>query len=76
MKQLKKFLNSLKRKLLYAGREWAWQFVFPSSRTFSDDETGEPRRHHMHEKDEFKSIKNLNIFYQVSGCWWSIEGSC
>ncbi|CAG0893417.1 unnamed protein product, partial [Cyprideis torosa] len=22
-------------------------------------------RHHMHEKDEFKSIKNLNIFYQA-----------
>jgi len=38
----------LTRKLPRAGRDWAWQFVFPSSRTFPDDETGEPRRHHMH----------------------------
>lgn len=40
--------ESLSRKLPSAGREWAWQFVFPSSRTFLDEETGEPRRHHMH----------------------------
>ena len=40
--------ESLKRKLPRAGRDWAWHYVFPSSRTFLDDQTGEPRRHHMH----------------------------
>jgi len=40
--------ESLARKLPRAGRDWAWQYVFPSSRTFPDNETGDPRRHHMH----------------------------
>ncbi len=40
--------ESLRRKLPGAARDWAWQFLFPSSRTFADDATGEPRRHHMH----------------------------
>ncbi len=40
--------ESLTRKLPSAGRDWAWQYVFPSSRMFPDDETGEPRRHHTH----------------------------
>lgn len=40
--------ESLRRKLPRAGRDWPWQYVFPSSRTFLDDDTGEPRRNHMH----------------------------
>ena len=32
-----------------ASREWAWQWVFPAARLYSDDATGERRRHHLHE---------------------------
>lgn len=32
-----------------AGREWAWQWVFPAGRAYEDPETGQKRRHHLHE---------------------------
>jgi len=32
-----------------AGREWGWQWVFPASREYDDAETGQRRRHHLHE---------------------------
>jgi integron integrase len=32
-----------------AGREWAWQWVFPSTRMYDDELTGQRRRHHLHE---------------------------
>jgi len=32
-----------------AGREWAWQWVFPATRWYEDLETRERRRHHLHE---------------------------
>jgi integron integrase len=32
-----------------AAREWAWQWVFPARRQRVDRETGERRRHHLHE---------------------------
>ena len=32
-----------------AGREWAWQWVFPASRGYDDAETSQRRRHHLHE---------------------------
>ncbi len=32
-----------------AGREWGWQWVFPAGRMYEDAETGQRRRHHMHE---------------------------
>jgi integron integrase len=41
--------NALRRKYPNAGREWAWQWVFPATRHYTDAETGECRRHHLHE---------------------------
>lgn len=41
--------NALARKYPDAGREWAWQWVFPATRGYVDRETGERRRHHLHE---------------------------
>jgi integron integrase len=41
--------GSLARKLPSAGREWPWQWVFPATRTYRVRETGERRRHHLHE---------------------------
>jgi integron integrase len=32
-----------------AGREWAWQWVFPARRIYEDPRTGQRRRHHLHE---------------------------
>lgn len=41
--------DALGRKYLNAGREWAWQWVFPSTRHYTDAASGECRRHHLHE---------------------------
>jgi len=40
---------ALGRKYPNAGREWAWQWVFPATRHYVDRATGERRRHHLHE---------------------------
>ena len=32
-----------------AARSWAWQWAFPATRTYRDSESGEHRRHHLHE---------------------------
>lgn len=41
--------HALARKYPAAAREWAWQWVFPAARQYRDRETGERRRHHLHE---------------------------
>ena len=41
--------EALDRKLPAAGREWPWQWVFPATRTYVHPETGQRRRHHLHE---------------------------
>jgi integron integrase len=41
--------HSLRSKYPNAPREWAWQWVFPATRCYVDAETGERRRHHLHE---------------------------
>lgn len=39
-----------------AGREWGWQWVFPADRTYVDSETGQRRRHHVHETTLQRSV--------------------
>ncbi len=41
--------GALARKYPNAGHEWAWQWVFPATRFYVDRETGQRRRHHLHE---------------------------
>jgi integron integrase len=41
--------GGLARKLPAAAREWPWQWVFPATRTYVHPETGQRRRHHLHE---------------------------
>lgn len=41
--------NALGRKFPNAGRELAWQWLFPATRHYLDEETGQRRRHHLHE---------------------------
>ena len=39
--------NALAIKFPHAGRQWLWQFVFPSSQRTLDPGTGKIRRHHV-----------------------------
>jgi integron integrase len=41
--------DALDRKYPQAGRSWPWQWVFPATRMHRDAQTGEVRRHHLHE---------------------------
>lgn len=47
--------------LLGAGREWGWQWVFPSSRLYRDRETGILRRHHVHETVLQKAVREARF---------------
>src|SRR5437667_997076 len=41
--------TALARKYPNAGRDWVWQWVCPATRFYRDRETGQLRRHHLHE---------------------------
>ena len=54
--------HALARKYPNAAREWAWQYVFPSSRLSHDGrlgvgESGSPRRHHIDESGLQLAVK-------------------
>jgi integron integrase len=40
---------ALARKYPNAGREWPWQWIFPATRLYFHQATGQRRRHHLHE---------------------------
>ena len=41
--------GALARKLPSAAKSWPWQWAFPATRPYKDRETGEVRRHHLHQ---------------------------
>ena len=41
--------NAFGRKAPSAGRDPGWQYLFPAARTHTDPESGQRRRHHLHE---------------------------
>lgn len=49
--------HSLGVKYPNASREWAWPWVFPATRHYVHPETGERRRHHLHETVIQKAVK-------------------
>lgn len=49
--------HALERKYPNAGREWPWQWVFPSKHRSRDPRTGIIRRHHIYEQNIQRSIK-------------------
>jgi integron integrase len=49
--------NALERKYRDAGKEWGWQWVFPATSHYTDRETGEQRKHHLHESVLQKAVK-------------------
>ena len=50
--------TALDRKYPNAGREWAWQWVFPATRMYVDRVTGQRRRHHLHESVLQRAVKD------------------
>jgi integron integrase len=49
---------ALSRKYPNAGREWKWQYVFPSTKISLTSEDGKQRRHHTSETTIQKAVKN------------------
>ena len=49
---------ALARKYPNAGREWGWQYVFPSMKRSRDPRDGEIRRHHLDEKNVQRAVRN------------------
>jgi integron integrase len=48
--------DALRRKYPSAPGEWPWQWLFPSTRTYRHRETGEVRRHHLHETAVLRAV--------------------
>ncbi len=48
---------ALDRKYPAAGREWGWQYVFPSRNLSVDPRSGKTRRHHVDEKGVQRAMK-------------------
>jgi len=48
---------ALARKYPNAGREWGWQYVFPSVKRSIDPRSGVERRHHLDEKGVQRAMK-------------------
>ncbi len=48
---------ALARKYPTAGRQWGWQYVFPSVKRSIDPRSGMERRHHLDEKGVQRAMK-------------------
>ncbi|MFN8826631.1 MAG: integron integrase [Planctomycetota bacterium] len=56
----------LAAKLPNAGREWAWQWFFPATRTYLHPETGQRRRHHFHESAVQKAVHEAVVRARIA----------
>jgi len=52
-----KLPGALEKKYPGASREWAWQWIFPATRTYRDRENGLIYRHHLHETVVQRAVK-------------------
>lgn len=50
--------HALGRKYPNAGRDWAWQYVFPASKRSTDPRSPIIRRHHLHESMVQRAVKS------------------
>ena len=48
---------ALDKKYPTAGREWGWQYIFPSKNLSVDPRSGKTRRHHVDEKGVQRAVK-------------------
>jgi integron integrase len=53
--------TALERKYPNANRQWAWQYVFPSSRIAVDPRSGKKQRHHMAESVLQRALKEAVV---------------
>lgn len=53
--------NALERKYSKAGKDRAWQWVFPAPKHYTDRITGEKRRHHLHESVLQRAVKEAVV---------------
>lgn len=53
--------GALDRKYPNAPKEWPWQWAFPATSHYTDAETGQKRRHHLHETVLQKAFKEARI---------------
>lgn len=53
--------DALARKYPNAARDWPWQWVFPATRTYVDRETGQRRRHHLHQSVVQKEVHSAVV---------------
>ncbi len=63
--------DALHRKYPSAGREFKWQFLFPSGRLSVDPYGGKVRRHHLHESTLQKAVKKASVYSGINkrvGC--------
>ncbi|MBI2362357.1 MAG: integron integrase, partial [Elusimicrobia bacterium] len=63
--------GALHRKYPTAAKEWGWQWVFPATSHYEDRETGERRRHHLHESVLQRAFKDARIkagVHKPAGC--------
>jgi len=49
--------TALERKYPNAGQKWIWQWVFPATRIYREQSTGQLRRHHLHESVLQRAVK-------------------
>ncbi|TKB78658.1 MAG: integron integrase [Nitrospira sp.] len=49
--------HALARKYPNAAKEWGWQWVFPASKLYQDRQSGEQKRHHLHESVLQRAVK-------------------
>jgi len=49
--------NALARKYPNAGREWAWQYVFPANKMAVDPADNKTRRYHVFDHDLQKAVR-------------------
>jgi hypothetical protein len=59
--------GALRLKYPNAPREWAWQRVFPATRFYRDEQTGERRRHHRHESVLQRAVKDAAVRLESRG---------
>jgi len=58
--------GALAKKYPNANREWRWQWVFPAMRRYHHQETGELRRHHLHESVIQRAVKSAAREAQIT----------
>lgn len=57
---------ALANKYPNAGREWGWQYVFPSAKLSTDPRSGVVRRHHVDEKGVQRAMKQAVRAAEIS----------